>query len=296
MAMGRNFLTCAFAGVVGSMLLAPTTATAQDGPNTGNISLSGGADIVTEYWFRGIAQENQGFILQPYLDVSADVTDNTYVYFGTWNSLHYDSPSDGFFESDWYFGGGVNIDKLNIDLNYTNLYNPDGGSSFAEEINLAFAYDDSDFWSRVGLDAMPALNPHLAFAFEVDGGSDGMDDMGGSEGVYGEIGIEPSFRVLHSETYPVDLAVPVVAGFDVDNDYYENAAGEDSTFGFIDVGLVASMPLDEFVPADYGAWHVHAGVHLIALGDAADEVGDAGGVSGDSDASVYGSFGIGFDY
>src|SRR5262245_7053171 len=48
---------------------APAAAPAEPAPeavNKGKVSLSLGVDFVTEYFFRGISQENQGAIVQPY--------------------------------------------------------------------------------------------------------------------------------------------------------------------------------------------------------------------------------------
>jgi hypothetical protein len=41
-------------------------ASASAAPNTGKFSISGGVDITTAYFFRGILQERDGFIIQPY--------------------------------------------------------------------------------------------------------------------------------------------------------------------------------------------------------------------------------------
>ena len=66
-----------------------------DGPNTGKVSLSGGVDFVTAYYFRGIAQETHGFIAQPYVDIGLNILEPDEGWLnsldlgvGTWNSLH----------------------------------------------------------------------------------------------------------------------------------------------------------------------------------------------------------------
>lgn len=64
------------------------------GPNTGRISLSAGIDVPTDYYFRGIVQETEGYILQPYGDVTVKLVEragpmsNLGFTLGLWNSLH----------------------------------------------------------------------------------------------------------------------------------------------------------------------------------------------------------------
>ena len=63
-------------------------------PNTGNISLSAGFDVTTEYLFRGIFQEDQGAIVQPWFEIGVDLFKSdgpirsAALTFGLWNSLH----------------------------------------------------------------------------------------------------------------------------------------------------------------------------------------------------------------
>ncbi|HEX7010929.1 MAG TPA: TorF family putative porin, partial [Phycisphaeraceae bacterium] len=249
------------------------------GPNTGKIHLEMGASVVTEYWFRGIGQENEGLILQPYATVGVDLLENDDFtlggFVGTWNSIHDSTPGDAWFESDFTVGLSAGLsDNLTLDVAYVNLYNPAGGDSFAEEVDLVLSYDDTELAQKFSIPlgdgedpptlGLPfPLQPHVAMAFEIDGGS----DAGENKGIYLELGIEPQFSLVESESYPVTLSTPMTVGLSLD-DYYENAQGEDDTFGYFDAGLVLSMPLD-FVPADYGQWEASLGVHAIFLGDTA---------------------------
>ncbi len=289
-------ITVAAAAVLALSTMGPAMAAegemmAPADPNTGKISLSAGVDFTTEYWFRGIFQEDQGFIAQPYVDVGINIFEaddfSMDVYFGNWNSLHSEDSTGTWYEADMYVGFAFGLPAgFSADLSYIVLYNPNGGDAFAEEIDLGFGYDDAPLWESAGLD-FGGLQPSALFAFETNAGSDGDTT---DEGVYFEFGIEPAFTVIDSADYPIDLSIPVTFGFSVD-DYYEFAGpGEGDGLGFADVGLVASMPL-AFMPSDYGDWSVSAGVHLLFLEGTLESVDDT-----QDDFHVYGSLGISFDY
>lgn len=293
---------CAAAVLAMSMVYTPSARAEGEeaaGPNTGNVSLSVSIDVATEYWFRGIAQENQGAIVEPGINISFALCDWASVYFGTWNSLHGHQNSDAidadvWYESDWFVGTSLTFDKIGVDLSYVNLYSPAFAGVFAQEIDLSFSYDDSELLGDW------ALSPSVLFAFEFDGGS----DNGSNHGIYAQLSFGPSFTIIDSKDYPVTLSVPFTFGFSV-SDYYENGAGDDNTFGFAQIGLDFSVPL-AFIPADFGSWSAHAGVNFIFLGDSAGSIGkdfvdDAEtvpgfGVTTHDDFSVYGVFGIGFEY
>ncbi|QNN21291.1 hypothetical protein HED60_03070 [Planctomycetales bacterium ZRK34] len=298
--IGRGFAMTLIAaalvlGTAGFTSAAEEMMEAPAGPNLGKISLSGGVDFTNEYFFRGIYQgtgNDEGVIIQPYLDVSAELTDWLSVYVGTWNSLQTDSDDNNtgsdetWYEADWYFGASIALPaNFSFDVSYIILYGPSSAGIFAEEIDLSLAYDDSALWG----DNFDGLQPYVTVAFETDGASDGIE----GEGVYYEVGIEPSFTVLESETMPVTLSIPMTAGFG--SDYYEWANPvtgnvEEDEFGYFDIGLVASVPLS-FIPSEYGAWSASVGVHGLFLGDTAEKIDETG-----DDFHVIGTFGIGFEY
>ena len=69
------------------------------------------ADIVNQYYFRGIVQETGGFIMQPYLDASISFGAAS-ITAGTWSSLHsrgdagFAGAPESFYETDFYAGIG----------------------------------------------------------------------------------------------------------------------------------------------------------------------------------------------
>lgn len=308
--------------LMAALMISPAMAqeeVAAAGPNTGAVSFGLGVDFTTAYYFRGIYQENEGLIAQPWADVTFQLTDALSVYLGTWNSLHTNGDADGdqdnWFESDFFVGASYALSQcISVDASYVWLYSPANAGEFAQEIDLSLAYDDSGMWG----DGFDGLQPYVLVAIETSGGSDGYDVFDGNgvnserdKGIYYEIGIAPSFTVVDSATAPITLTIPVTAGFG--SDYYEigksfvnagpdgilGGAGaaddfndnktDDDTFGFIDIGLDFGMPLS-FVPAQFGSWEAAAGVHFLFLGDNAEAMNNG------NDFEVIGTFGISMSY
>ncbi|HEX2483488.1 MAG TPA: hypothetical protein VHQ69_16545, partial [Methylomirabilota bacterium] len=82
------------------------------GPNTGRVSISAGVDWTSAYFFRGIKQETEDLILQPYGELTFKLLDDAgaltslSLTAGMWNSLHTGpTGSDSLTASDpkvWY--------------------------------------------------------------------------------------------------------------------------------------------------------------------------------------------------
>jgi hypothetical protein len=213
-------------------------------------------DFTNVYFFRGILNERDGFIAQPwaelYLNAFASddgpIRDVT-VGFGVWNSFHSEktlatsSPST-LYETDWYPLLSVG---LPYGLTWTTTYyfytSPNGAFSTVEELNLKLAWDDSEVLGRW------ALAPWVNFAIETDRTS-----FGDREGVGVQLGVAPTLYELEDERFPVSFAFPVELGLTID-DYYEEAGRSEDTFGYLSWGLVASLPLS-FVPKSFGEWAV----------------------------------------
>lgn len=292
-----------------------STATAQEtGPNTGAISLSASLDWTNEYWFRGIPQEDQGFIIQPGFDVGVALFANDDIsidaFIGSWNSLHFEAPSgtgqpgsstDAWYEADWYGGFSIGLPmNLTVDLSYVTLYGPNAGGNFADEVNIGISYDDVELWGDTGIPGWTGLQPYVLFAIETDAGSDNGTALattgGGEAGTYVELGIAPGFTLIESEDYPIDVTIPVTLGLGIDSyyEYVDASTGndEDDTFGFVSIGAVASMPLSA-IPAEYGSWSVSAGISIIVLNE--DYIDSAIG-TGYEPVRVVGTVGVGMEY
>lgn len=314
--MTRGFIRMiqgtALTAMAATMFAMPTVSHAQEEAapiNSGAFTFSAGFDVSTHYFFRGVLQEDQGLIVQPWADISVEVypgddgdsVTGVGLSVGTWNSFHSEQTGaagagpDTIYETDYYIGAGATLfDDWEAGITYTALTSPNGAFATVEEIGITVGYDDSDLWASTvegtsfeGL----ALSPYVTVVFELSNSTAGTD-----EGIYGEIGIEPSFAVYESEDYPLTLSVPVAIGMSLDG-YYQNfsdqangaAAADGDFFGFVSAGGVLSMPLT-FIPEKYGAWEGYVGVTVLFLGEDLETVNN-----GDS-YEVIGTLGVGMKY
>jgi hypothetical protein len=286
---------------LGALLVAPAATFAQDqepgeaiapaaeeaAVNTGKISLTGGADIATAYFFRGYLQEDQGVIVQPFFNIFFKLSDSetnpVTAYIGTWNSfqsehtLADEGSFDSWYESDLYggvdfgFGGGFTLGAI-----YTLYSYPNGAFDTIEEVGVKLSYDDTD---KFGLPF--ALKPFVGAYFETQ-------DFNGTEDQYLEAGIAPTVYTFNESTdQPIALAVPVTVGMSL-KDYYFDNAGDDEFLGYGSIALAASMPL---ASGNYGDWTLNASVtylHLFADNLEALNNGD--------DGKVIGKLGVSFAY
>jgi hypothetical protein len=248
---------CVAAAVI--VLAVGGPAFAQGDPNPGAITFTGGLDVPSIYFFRGIRQEvDPGLTLWPYGDIglalaSGDGTVKSVgVNLGVWNSLHTGSSgSDGpgriHYEEDFYatlglgFGGGVTVGTT-----YMALTSPNNLFNTVQELQF-----------RVTKAHM--LAPYGFLAFELS--DEGQADLGTKKGTYLELGVGPSWPIpggMATVTVPVKLGLGL-------NNYYEGPTG-DTTFGFLDIGGLATIPLTG-VPSQFGSWNIHGGVDVLFFGD-----------------------------
>lgn len=68
---------------------------------------------------------------------------------------------------------------------------------------------------------------------------------------------------------PLGMSVPVAVGLSL-SDYYE-ANGQDNSFGFFSVGLMARIPLSG-VPAGYGSWELAGCIQFLVFGDGLEAI------------------------
>jgi len=287
-------LSLAMLFAVAGVMLMPATATAQEemaeeGPST---YFSLGADYTTIYFFRGIWQGNDDSgSFQPWAEGGVTIYEgekfvtSVDVFAGIWNSFQGsptgNSTNNQWYELDVYAGFAVGLPaNFAAGATVTAYTSPNDAFDTVSEVALDLAYDDSDLWGE----KFAGLQPYLVIAFEFDGEADG----GGDEGIYLELGIEPSFAFMPDSDYPITIAIPVTLGLSVD-DYYQDATGDDETFGFLDIGVVASMPLT-MVPSKFGAWSVSAGVHALFLGDHTEQINE------NDDFEIIGTLGLAVDF
>ena len=270
-------------------------------PNVGKITFSAGVDFTNAYFFRGILQEDQGIIAQPWAETTFDLYDGEGVLndltftMGIWNSIQdnniddtaLDDSLDIWYESDLYLTVSAGIaDNWGLGFTYVAYTSPASTFSTIHEIIVTLTYDDSLFWEERGYKApgFSGLQPTISFGFELDGAADGQ-----STGIYFEFQIEPSFTsFIEFGGSPVSFSVPVTVGISLD-DYYEDAQGEDHTFGFFDVGIVGAWPIS-FIPLDYGSWQLAAGGHVLFLADTTH------GINNGDDIEIIGTISVSLGY
>jgi hypothetical protein len=263
----RRIRTALAAGLLTLAGLCLSASMARAGENQGRLSLSAGLDFPTAYYFRGILQQDGGFIAQPYGDATFKLYEGGQEFnsmdatVGIWTSWQADGlptrqDPEAWYEADLYggFSWGF-VDTLNVGGSYIAYTSPNDSFSTVQELDWKFSFDDSALLGAF------ALSPYILLAAEVAGQADG----GSGKGVYMELGIEPGLTLIKSEKYPVTLSVPLKIGLSL-KDYYEDPiTGDDSTFGYFDGGIVVSVPLG-FIPPDFGAWNFYASAHFLAFG------------------------------
>jgi hypothetical protein len=269
---------------VACLLLSPVLL-AQDPPPK-VVSGTLGLDITSQYFFRGLLQQNDGLILQPSLELGyglyqADDDSSLRsldLKFGLWNSLHNDSGSAAlgvWYESDFFVELASRLgERLTTGVQYVAYQNPNRvtptNPAFSqrnqpvEELVFTFDFNDRGMWLE-SIDG--GLQPSLVLAFELDGQREVATVNGGHSGVYLGVGVEPSFVVGQIGDGDLTLTLPATLGLSL-RDYYErtNGGGNDDFFGYLDVGAELSAPL-KFLPARMGPWQGEVGLHLLLLGD-----------------------------
>ena len=237
----------------------PQVAESYDAPgaiNTGQFSFSAGAELVSIYIFRGAEVQDDGFILQPWAEISTAIGDTGFdLTAGIWNSLgtNRDGAQNvglrGVLETDLYVGTSYELDQFTLSATLTGYYSPGGYFEDIEEIAFGAEYDDSAYLEDW------AVNPYALIAFEIR-------DAGGSEDVYLELGGALGAPFVDSETMPVELSFPFAIGFSLDD--YNGADGFD--WLFLKAGAEASIALDQ-IPAEFGSWTAHAALDLYIVND-----------------------------
>jgi hypothetical protein len=305
--MGKRIRRLGTAVVAVSIALAASAAGAEEakpeakaeekGPNTGAVSVLMGMDWTSAYFFRGIQQENQGWILQPYGEITFKLLEDLGplnalgVSIGSWNSLHGgptgieggDLSQDPkmWYESDFYTRIGTTLfEDVSAGIIYTAYMSPNGRFETVQEIAFSFGYNDAKLLGPF------ALNPSALLAVEVKGQA----DAGLHKGIYLQLGVGPGTTLFEKSQYPVTLSVPLIVGLSL-KDYYERigVGGDDDTFGYFSWGLTASVPL-KFIPARFGNWQAKGSINVLQLGDNLQTANQ-----GDS-MQVIGAFGLALTY
>lgn len=253
-------------------------------PTTSPFSLQLNLDFTNAYFYHGIFQQDEGVIVQP----AAKLTLNLFqrddfkvdALLATWNSFGRNGGAQQsdfikyWYESDLIAGFALTKGKFSLTTTYAFFTSPSDAFQTVQELDFTFAYDDSDLLGAW------ALHPYALLGIET--GANGSDGADSDTGTYLELGVAPGFT-LDLGTTPISLSFPLSVGLSL-HDYYQNAAGEDDTFGFFQVGMKASVPLP--FGDRYGKWTLNAGVSGLFLGDHTTEY------NGGDDTQVIGTVGL----
>jgi hypothetical protein len=232
-----------------------------------------GVTFVTAYISRGLVQEDEGVIAQPYLDIYFKLYEGdgfinkVTAGLGFWASIHENetfaspgSTTPAWYEFDWMPSIGITFAKnFTLTTSYYEFDSPNDAFASFRGVNVSLAYDDTD------LLGLFALHPKFTVLFELENKA----GIGPDKGVYYEIAIAPGHTFMEESAYPVTVTIPVVAGFGSDGFY----AGD--TFGFVSAGITASVGLG-FIPECFGSWSLAAGGLYYHLGDNAADYTNGG--------------------
>ena len=233
-----------------------------------------GFDVVSNYVTKGIAQNNQGFIMQPYADLhfriykGAGALTSVTADIGIWNSFHgHSSPNVGgfftgvnrqstanWYEFDFQTGLTFNFNKLSLGGYFKTYESPSSAFQNAYTVGVNIAYDDTD-----ALGAF-ALHPYALVELQLEGTTGNNFPIAGNTRVHGrgqyyEVGIAPG------HTWgALTLSLPLKGGFGSGGFYLRNRG-----FGFVSVGVRADYALN-FVPACLGKWSINSGFTYYRLG------------------------------
>lgn len=257
----------------------------------GPFSATVGVDVVTSYWFRGYEQEDSGGIFQPYTEVGLMIYENEDswlnsidAYVGWWNSVQTEETGgdSAWYETDIYAGFNVGfLEYFSFGFMFIDYEYPGDAADAIREVDMSLAMDDSPFWAgMLPEDLGFGIYPYFLYAQEVEN-----QNAQNFLGAYAEFGIEPGLTVPISDNFGIDISMPMYAGTSI-NEYYFDAEGDETFFGYFAIGLNVGVPLT-FIPEDFGSWEVHAGVTGLFLnGQGTEDSGDDKGVYGTLGMSV----------
>lgn len=249
---------------------------AEPAVNAGAIHLSVGLDLTNAYFSRGLRQEDEGLIVQPWATVGFDLLNSDdwslQAYVGTWNSLHTEETGAAntedaigkWYESDAYFGLAATTGNWELGAQYGWFTSPNSAFTTVEELQLSVCYDDSDALGDW------ALSPSALLVIETgDGTSDGM-----GKGAYLQCSVEPGCECSAVEGFAFSL--PVIAGFSA-SDYYEHEDGSDDAFGVFSMGIKSTYTIP--CSGRFGEWSCYLAAHVLFLGDLGKEWNDDDGTA-----------------
>lgn len=257
-----------------------------------------GADFASSYFHHGYMMQNRGLVFQPSLSVSTQpirldswVLEPYLVWTNTFNtdeSPGYGGGHDGHSRTEQQYQQylaqphpGAPLPHYHTRLVDVISYDDSGGGWFESEIrpgvrisNGPFALDllikghiyPSDFHDTIvelgakasyDLDSLWSKNKHADFGLRITEMAiqEIKDDNGSLDSIF-ETTIEPIFR-FGFKGHRGSISLPITLGASP-NGFYRDSSLNDELFGYVSVGIEASVPLP--MDAKYGKWFLNAGV------------------------------------
>lgn len=241
-------------------------------PEEPAVTVEFGLSTTNRYLYRGFLVEDEGAIVQTWVELHLPVLvghgalEQLDVGATAWASLGTGPTGTGgdnevpraFSEVDWTLSttarlvGGWSFTAACVWFRY-----PNGSADPVQEATLTVAFDDGPRWSEAG--RFRGFAPTATLGFEGQGQSDG----GRHPGVYLGIGAAPRLS-LSADPEGASLSFSVTAGFSLSS-YYEDAAGRDETFGYVEGGPELELPLGG--PPGGPSFSLTLGVHVLLAGD-----------------------------
>lgn len=253
----------------------------EDAESANFISLHAGLHFTTQYFARGLLQENKGVIAQPWIELRMHLyqtngpISDVFLFAKSWNSFHSgpsgtgsnlsNSPS-AWYETQLTAGLGVQAFRvLTVSGGYNIQISPNDRFNTVEELFVRGDLQDKRLWGLTG-EVGPVswefdgIRLYGLFAWETDG----QRDNGDNRGVYSEVGIKPGITLHPCDNFTASLSVPVSVGFNV-FEYHEVQNKGDAPFAFFTLGFEGEVPL-KWIPSRYGEWSLYGAVTWYNLG------------------------------
>ncbi|MEX1048631.1 MAG: hypothetical protein WED15_03820 [Akkermansiaceae bacterium] len=236
----------ATAGVTETMTTAPAPSVAED-VISGVLKLDFNSHFISygaDVWGDGSSMSDPTF--NPLLELAFALPADLTLTLGTWwdvNSKVDSSIGNKIQEVDVWAGLSYSFDKLTVSATYQAwMY----GNDTEEILDFKFAYDT--FLS-------PSLTIHQRLA---------QGAANGDEGTVLVLGLSHSL-----DAGPVALSFPVNIAYFLTDDFHNSplAGGSDDGFGFVSVGVAATLPLTPYIGDAYGDWSLNGGLTYFLTDD-----------------------------
>lgn len=236
----------ATAGVTETMTTAPAPSVVED-VVSGVLKLDFNSHFISygaDVWGDGSSMSDPTF--NPLLELAFALPADLTLTLGTWwdvNSKVDSSIGNKIQEVDVWAGLSYSFDKLTVSSTYQAwMY----GNDTEEILDFKFAYDT--FLS-------PSLTIHQRLA---------QGAANGDEGTVLVLGLSHSL-----DAGPVAFSFPVNIAYFLTDDFHNSplAGGADDGFGFVSVGVAATLPLTPYIGDAYGDWSLNGGLTYFFTDD-----------------------------